>query len=93
MVSPTLRPTLTVAEVTQRWPATLGVFARRGMACVGCAMAPFDTVAEAAGAYGQAVGELLTDLAEAASVLGAGTGRRRRAAPGGRHRPAKGGAP
>jgi hybrid cluster-associated redox disulfide protein len=43
---------LTVAEVLERWPATAAVFVRRCMACLGCAMAPFDTVAEAVAVYG-----------------------------------------
>lgn len=43
---------LTVAEVLERWPTTAVVFVRRSMACVGCAMAPFDTIGEAAAAFG-----------------------------------------
>lgn len=40
-----------VAEVMSRWPETVSVFNSRGMACPGCSMAPFMTVAEAAEAY------------------------------------------
>lgn len=64
-------PTLTVAEVLERWPATASVFVRRCMACIGCAMAPFDTLAEAAAVYGIALAGLLGELHQA----GAGEGR------------------
>ncbi len=55
-------PGLTVAEVLERWPATAAVFVARCMACVGCAMARFDTLADAAAAYGVAPGTLLREL-------------------------------
>lgn len=55
-------PQLTVAEVLDRWPATAAVFVRRCMACVGCAMAPFDTIGEAAAVYGIKVEGLLDEL-------------------------------
>jgi hybrid cluster-associated redox disulfide protein len=41
----------TVAEVVARCPGAAQAFTRLRMACVGCAMAPFETVAEAAAAY------------------------------------------
>lgn len=41
----------TVQNVITRCPAAAAVFARFRMACVGCAMAPFETLAEAASAY------------------------------------------
>jgi hybrid cluster-associated redox disulfide protein len=41
----------TVAEVLARWPAAIAVFLRRRMACVGCVMARFDTLREAAESY------------------------------------------
>lgn len=51
-----------VAEVMQRWPSTVAVFVRRRMACPGCALSPFITVAEAARAYGLPAAELLVEL-------------------------------
>lgn len=33
---------LTVAEGLDRWPQIIPVFLRHRMACVGCAMAPFE---------------------------------------------------
>ena len=42
----------TVAALLRRCPAAIVVFTRRRMACPGCAMAPFDTLGDAAAAYG-----------------------------------------
>ncbi len=55
-------PTLSVSEVLERWPATAEVFARRCAACLGCVMAPFDTLGDAAAAYGIALAGLLGEL-------------------------------
>lgn len=41
-----------VAEVMNCWPQTVPVFVRHRMACPGCVMAPFMTVAEASKEYG-----------------------------------------
>jgi hybrid cluster-associated redox disulfide protein len=57
-----VHPQFTVAEVLDRWPATAAAFVRRRMACVGCAMAPFDTIGEAAAVYGIEVEGLLDEL-------------------------------
>jgi hybrid cluster-associated redox disulfide protein len=43
---------LTVAEVIDRWPETIPVFFRYRMACVGCLMAPFETLADVVVVYG-----------------------------------------
>ncbi len=40
-----------VAEVISRCPDAGAVFMQLRMACVGCAMAPFETLAEAVAAY------------------------------------------
>jgi hybrid cluster-associated redox disulfide protein len=37
---------LTAAEVLSRWPATISVFLQYKTGCVGCDMAPFDTLAD-----------------------------------------------
>lgn len=43
------QPQLTVAEILQRWPDLYPVFKAEGMgACLGCPIAPFESVAEAA---------------------------------------------
>jgi len=65
---------LTVARLLRLWPAAAVVFVRRGMACPGCAMAPFETPEEAAAAYGQEPEGLLAELDEAVGPA-PGTGR------------------
>lgn len=46
-----LEATLTVADVLARWPETVTVFQELQTACVGCAMAPFDTIEDVARIY------------------------------------------
>jgi hybrid cluster-associated redox disulfide protein len=51
MEHPPLEVNLTVAEVLAQWPQTIPVFIHHRMACVGCAMAPFESLAEVATIY------------------------------------------
>jgi hybrid cluster-associated redox disulfide protein len=37
---------LTVAEIMERWPQSVPVFLAHRLDCVGCPMAPFETLAE-----------------------------------------------
>jgi hybrid cluster-associated redox disulfide protein len=53
---------LTVADIMQRWPETIAVFMAYRMACVGCYLAPFDTVADVARNYQLDPDELLHAL-------------------------------
>ena len=53
-----------VEHVMRRWPATLPVFARHGLACIGCAFAEYHTVGDGAAEHGLAVPALLRDLRE-----------------------------
>lgn len=64
--------TMTVNEVMSKWPATIAVFRRRQMACVGCSVASFTTVGEAARIYGLSLDSLLSELAE--QVMASDTG-------------------
>lgn len=43
---------LKLEELFQRWPETTVIFQRHQMACIGCVVAPFYTVADAARIYG-----------------------------------------
>jgi len=52
----------TVTDTCTRFPETISVFNRFGMACAGCTMAPFETLSEAADAYGLDVRTLLTEF-------------------------------
>ena len=62
-----IRSDMTVSRLLASRPPAAVVFVRHGMACVGCAMAPFDTLVEAAAAYGLEPQLLLADLAHAAA--------------------------
>lgn len=42
---------MTITHVLERWPETAHVFHEHNMACVGCVVAPFYSVAEAASVY------------------------------------------
>ncbi len=53
---------LTAAEVMQRWPATIPVFIRYCLACVGCPFAPFETLAEIPTIYGLCLEDFIRDL-------------------------------
>lgn len=54
-----------ISEVLERWPQTIAVFLKRRMACPGCAMAPFMTLAEAAACYGQPAADLVDEVRRA----------------------------
>ncbi len=53
----------TVADILARSPHAARVFLDRGMHCVGCAIAPFETLAEVCPIYGLSLDGLLSDLA------------------------------
>jgi hydroxylamine reductase len=49
----------TIAELIARRPGAARVLLSQGMHCVGCAIAPFETIAEACAIYGVAVEDVL----------------------------------
>ena len=51
MEQPKLEADLIVADVLAHWPQTIPIFLRHRMACVGCPIAPFETLAEVAAIY------------------------------------------
>ena len=53
---------LTVAEVMNRWPETIPIFFRYRMACVGCPIASFETLAEVAAIYSLDLEFLMNEL-------------------------------
>jgi hybrid cluster-associated redox disulfide protein len=53
---------MSVAEVVSRFPETIAVFGRHGVACVGCSVAEEDTIGDAALAHGVDSVALLDDL-------------------------------
>jgi hybrid cluster-associated redox disulfide protein len=64
---------LSVAEVMERWPNTIKVFLKYQTACVGCEMAPFETIATAAENYNLPLCIFLADLQQAATSSPTGT--------------------
>jgi hybrid cluster-associated redox disulfide protein len=56
---------MTVEEALERWPALAVVFVRRRMACVGCAMARFERLADVARIYGLPPATLVAALRRA----------------------------
>jgi len=56
---------LTLEELFQRWPETAVPFHRRQMACVGCAVASFYTVTDAAHTYALDNNELVREILRA----------------------------
>ena len=58
---------ITVEETLHRWPATARVFLDHRLACVGCTMAPFERLPEAAGHYGLPEDDFLDEIQRAAS--------------------------
>ncbi|WP_446720815.1 DUF1858 domain-containing protein [Mesorhizobium sp. L-8-10] len=58
---------MTVDEVMRRWPSTIRVFLRHGMLCVGCPIASFHTIPDAAREHGLDEVELRRELESAVS--------------------------
>jgi hybrid cluster-associated redox disulfide protein len=56
---------MTIDDVLTRWPQTADVFTRRNMACVGCPVAPFYTVSEAAAIYNLEISDFIDELQQA----------------------------
>ena len=54
-------------EVLSRWPATVGVVKQLNLACIGCAIAPFCTVSDAALLHGLDVETFVARLERAIS--------------------------
>jgi hybrid cluster-associated redox disulfide protein len=65
MAHPELEVNLTVAEVLARWPQTIPVFIHHRLACVGCVMAPFETLTEVAHVYHLDLDCFLNELQQA----------------------------
>ena len=57
-----LTASTTVADVLLKRPLAARVLLHHRMHCVGCAIAPFETLAEACEIYGVAVQDLLAEL-------------------------------
>jgi hybrid cluster-associated redox disulfide protein len=54
-----------VQEIVEEYPQTILVFARHGLSCAGCYIAPFHTVADSAREHHLCIEPLLGDLNQA----------------------------
>ena len=59
---------MTVSDVLTRWPQTAAVFQQFKTACVGCGMAPFDTLADVADIYQFDLSPFLETLRQTATA-------------------------
>ena len=59
---------MTVVEVLEKWPGTVSVFQELKTACVGCAMAPYDTLADVAREYDINLNDIMMALQGAVST-------------------------
>ncbi|MFP3940982.1 MAG: DUF1858 domain-containing protein [Thermoanaerobaculia bacterium] len=66
--------TLTVEELLRHRPEAARIFFRHRMACVGCAMSPFDRLPEAAASYRIPVDEFLEEIRSALGPGGSAAG-------------------
>ena len=66
----TLKPTttMTVSEILDRWPEAVRVFQELKTACVGCPMAPFDTMEDVARIYDLSLPKLMAALQAVAAA-------------------------
>lgn len=62
---PSLSPQIAMADLMAAWPQVIPTLLDRHMACVGCDMARFETLADAALIYGLDLHNLLADLTRA----------------------------
>lgn len=60
------RKEMSIKEIIEECPDTLEVFANFGLACIGCAMASYESIEEGAVAHGINVEELMKALNEKA---------------------------
>jgi len=56
-------PDTTLDELLSAYPEAARVFVKHGMACVGCTMARFDTVGQAAVEYGLDIAPFMQEIA------------------------------
>ena len=72
MMTETIDRDLTVAELLSARPQTVPVFLSHRMACVGCNMAAFETLADAARIYGLVLDAWIDELKAVQERPGAG---------------------
>jgi len=63
-----VRAQMTISDLMTRWRETIPVFLLHRMACVGCPMAPFETLENVAAVYGLKLDAFLDELDQAIST-------------------------
>ncbi len=53
---------MTISEVVQKYPATVEVFMKHGLGCIGCAAARYENIAQGAAVHGIDADKLVADL-------------------------------
>lgn len=56
---------MNIADIVEKYPATMDVFFEVGLGCVGCVASQFETLEEGLKAHGLEVDEILKKLNEA----------------------------
>ncbi len=59
---------VSLSDLFARWPATIPIFNQYQMSCVGCLMAPFDTLQEAITNYQLNTAQFIAELEAAANA-------------------------
>jgi hybrid cluster-associated redox disulfide protein len=62
MENPEIFPTTCLAYLFEQYPPAIQVFLKHQMACIGCGMASFESVEDAAHIYGIKADILLTEI-------------------------------
>ena len=65
MAEMVLTKEMPIGDVVKSHPETVPVFMQHGLHCIGCAVAPFESIAEGAAAHGIDVEALMSDLNKA----------------------------
>ncbi len=60
-----IHPDLNIEELLKKYPETIPVFARHRMACIGCVMSCYETIASAAEIYSLSLPGFLDELKKA----------------------------
>ena len=59
---PKLTPKTNIIKAVEHYPEAARVFAERGIPCLGCVAAHFETLADIAGEFGLSVEELIAEI-------------------------------
>ncbi len=57
-----INPDMFIADIMERWPETIILFLEHGMACAGCSLSAFSTLADALEVYNIPQEEILVRL-------------------------------